>query len=215
MLRRSIVPGLLLLLALGLYLWLAGGGARGAPIRVAFAGPVSGPSAEDGLSAVRAIELVFDQANAEGGIDGRPLVLDVYDDGNDPERARANATTIADQRDTVAVVGHNYSTCSLAAGEVYAERGLPAIATAATHVDVTRGNPWYFRTIYNDRAQGRLVALYLREVLGAIRFGVVHEVQEYGAYLAKVMADAAPELGLPPPMLWSSTTEELSPSVRY
>ena len=29
---------------------------------------------------------------------------------------------------------------------------------------VTRDNPWYFRTVYNDREQGRLVTLYLREV---------------------------------------------------
>ncbi len=103
----------------------------------------------------------------------------------------------------MAVVGHNFSTCSIAAGEIYAERGLPAIATAATSVAVTRDNPWYFRTIYNDRAQGRLVALYVREVLGAERFGVVHEVQEYGAYLAEVMARSAPELGLAPPARWS------------
>jgi branched-chain amino acid transport system substrate-binding protein len=170
---------------------------------VAFAGPVSGPSAEDGLSAVRAIELVFDQVNAEGGIGGRPLVLDVYDDANDPERARENALRIADQGDTVAVVGHNFSTCSIAAGSVYAERGLPAIATAATSLAVTKDNPWYFRTIYNDRAQGRFVTLYVRELLGATRFGVVHETQAYGAYLARVMSETAPELGLSAPMLWS------------
>jgi len=202
--RRPILI-LLVLVVLGLaaHLWAGGRGASGSPIRVAFAGPVSGASAEDGLSAVRAIELVFDQVNAEGGVGGRPLVLDVYDDANDPERARAIAPTIADQGDTVAVIGHNFSTCSIAAGEVYAARGLPAIATAATSVAVTRDNPWYFRTIYNDRAQGRLVTLYVREVLGADRFAVAHEVQEYGAYLAGVMAETAPEVGLAPPLRWS------------
>ena len=106
-------------LALGasLALLLAGaqGCGRGEPIRVAFAGPVSGAGAEDGLSAVRAIELVFEQANAAGGVGGRPLVLDVYDDANDPERARGNAPDIADAPNTVAVIGHNLSTSSMAA----------------------------------------------------------------------------------------------------
>ena len=201
--RPWIVLGLLLLLGWGVHLWLGAGGAEGAPIRVAFAGPVSGSSAEDGLSAVRAIELVFDQVNEAGGIAGRPLVLDVYDDANDVEKARSNAPRIADERSTVAVVGHNFSTCSIAAGEIYAQRGLPAIATAATSVAVTRDNPWYFRTIYNDRAQGRLVTLYVNEVLGADHFGVAHEIQEYGAYLADVMTRTAAELGLAAPSRWS------------
>jgi len=56
-------------------IWLDHGGARGTPIRVAFAGPLSGLSVEDGLAGVRAIELIFDQVNAAGGIGGRPLVL--------------------------------------------------------------------------------------------------------------------------------------------
>lgn len=92
--------------------WLDDERARGAPIRVAFAGPTSGPSTEDGLVAMRAIELVFERINAEGGVSGRPLLLDVYDDANDAEKARANAPGISDQSDTVAVVGHHYSTSS-------------------------------------------------------------------------------------------------------
>jgi branched-chain amino acid transport system substrate-binding protein len=176
--------------------WLGQGRARGAPIRVAFAGPVSGLSAEDGLAGVRAVELVFDQVNTAGGIGGRPLVLDVYDDQNDAGRARANAPAIADEPNTIAVIGHNYSTCSIAAGEVYAARGLPAISSAATNVAVTRDNRWYFRVIFNDRAQGRFIALYLREVLGAERIGVMHETAAYGAYLASVVEEAAPARGL-------------------
>lgn len=194
----------LLLVAGGVALVRLGSDAgRGEPVRVAFAGPVTGPSAEDGLSGVRAIQLVFERINAEGGVGGRPLVLDVYDDSNQPERARANAPNIVAQRETVAVIGHNTSTCSIAARDVYGEGGLPAISGAATHVDVTRNAPWYFRTIYNDRTQGRLVTLYLREVLGARRFAVAHETQEYGAFLAEVMYETSAELGLPRPRLFA------------
>jgi len=170
--------------------------AGGEPIHIAFAGPTSGPSAQDGLSAVRAINLIFDEVNARGGIGGRPLTLDVYDDANEAERARTNAPSIADRTDTVAVVGHNYSSCSIAAGEVYASRGIPAVATASTNVAVTRDNDWYFRTIYNDRDQGRYVTLYIREVLGAASLGVIHETATYGAFLGKVIAETAPEAGL-------------------
>jgi branched-chain amino acid transport system substrate-binding protein len=169
--------------------------ARGEPIRIAFAGPTSGASAEDGLSAVRAIELVLARVNQAGGVGGRPVVLDVYDDANDPERARTNAPSIAEESATLAVIGHNFSTCSIAAGEIYAARGLPAVSAAATSVAVTRDNPWYFRVIYDDRAQGRFVTAYVAEVLGAQRFGIAHETEAYGAYLAEVIEATAPEVG--------------------
>jgi potassium efflux system protein len=190
-----------LLLAAALW-WPSNERPSGEPIRIAFAGPASGPSAEDGISAIRAIELVLERANAAGGVAGRPLALDVYDDANDVARARANAPEIAEQRNTIAVIGHNFSTCSIAAGEVYAKRGLPAIASAATSVDVTRDNPWYFRVVYNDRVQGRLVALYVADVLASEQLGIVHESAKYGAYLAEVMHGAAVEAGIQSVDLW-------------
>jgi potassium efflux system protein len=191
-----IVLVLFLFAGSALVMRLTAQGAGGEPIRIAFAGPTTGPSAEDGLSAVRAIELVLDRVNAEGGVAGRPVVLDVYDDQNETKRARANAPSITGELHTVAVIGHNYSSCSIAAGEVYARGGLPAIATAATSLAVTRDNDWYFRTIFNDRAQGRLVTVYVRAVLGAERFAVVHETDTYGAFLAEVMEDWAPRAEL-------------------
>jgi potassium efflux system protein len=192
-----------LLVATAVLFWRGDGRARGSPIRIAFAGPTSGPSADDGLAAVHAIEQIFDGVNAGGGVRGRPVVLDIYDDRNDPERARAQAATIAASPRTVAVIGHQISSCSIEAGRVYADRGIPAVTSAATSVEVTRGNPWYFRTIYNDRAQGRFLVAYLREVLEAERFGIVHETGPYGAYLAEVIREAAPEAGLPVSGAWS------------
>jgi potassium efflux system protein len=201
--------------ATALFFWLDQGGVSGRPIRVAFAGPVSGVSAEDGLAGVRAVELIFDQVNQAGGIGGRPLELVVHDDQNDSKRARANAPGIVDDPDIIAVIGHNYSTCSIAAGEVYAAGGLPAIATAATNVAVTRDNPWYFRTIFNDRAQGRFIALYLKEVLGNERIGVIHENAAYGAYLASVIVEAAPHRGLDLAGTWEFDSESPDRDKRF
>jgi len=171
------------------------GGTGDKPIRVAWAGPMS-PSAEDARSTRRAVELVFARANAAGGIAGRELVLEAYDDRNDPVRAREVASAIADDDDTVAVIGHHYSSTSIPAGAVYATRGIPAVAAVSTSVPVTRDNPWYFRVVYNDRAQGRFLTAYVREVLGAKDFGIVHESAAYGAYLADVIAETAPATGL-------------------
>ena len=68
---------------------------------------------------------------------------------------------------------------------------------------MTRDNPWYFRVIYDDRAQGRFVTAYVAEVLGAERFGIAHETEAYGAYLAEVMQATAPEVGTEVTGRWS------------
>lgn len=199
---RIALTGLLACALAVLFGSRAGERAHGEPITVAFSGPVSGSSAEDGLSGVRAIELVFDEVNAAGGIGGRPLLLRVYDDANDAALARDNAPTIAGDSDIVAVIGHNYSACSIAAGRIYAERGIPAITSASTNVAVTEGNDWYFRTIYNDLGQGQLIALYAREVLSARNVAVIHEDQTYGGFLGKVVASTADRLGLEVAGVW-------------
>jgi hypothetical protein len=53
---RVCALGLVLLVLGGLVMLqrLGDGGARGEPIRIAFAGPMSGSSADDGVSAMRA-----------------------------------------------------------------------------------------------------------------------------------------------------------------
>ena len=161
------------------------------------------PGDEDARSTLRAIKLVFARANAAGGVAGRQLVLQTYDDGNDPVRARAVAEEIVERPDTIAVIGHHYSSTSIPAGEIYAARRVPALAAVATSVPVTQDNPWYFRVVYNDRSQGRFITAYVREVLRAEAFGIVHETDAYGAYLAEVIAETAPAARLDLAGRWS------------
>lgn len=173
------------------------------PLRVAFMGPTSGPGAAGALAAVRAVELVLDGVNAAGGVDGRRLDLVVYDDGNDPERARANAAAIVDEASAIAVIDHSLRASSVAAGPVFQAGGLPVVTSAATSVTLTQDSSWYFRTIYNDRTQGRALAAYVRYALAAGSIGIVHDTEPYGAYLSDVIQDAAAEVELEVGGVWA------------
>ena len=163
-----------------------------AELHVAYAGPLSGPGAEDGQAMVRSIELHFAALNNLGGIGGQLLVLEQYDDGNDPVRAAEVAARIV-QSDALAVIGHDHSDCSLSAAPVYAQAGMPAISPASTAVDLTRDNDWYFRTIYNDEFQGQFLASYIAKVFPGQSVSVLHE----GGDLARVFERMGRELELP------------------
>ena len=109
----------------------------------------------------------------------------IYYDGNDPERAKAIAEEIVADGRALLVIGHSVSATSLAAGPIYAAAGIAAITPTATADDVTEGNPWYFRTVFDNRSQGFLIAAYLHEVLAVDRISIVSGNRDYGLSLAE------------------------------
>ncbi len=155
-------------------------------LRIALVGPMTGELASVGKSFQQGIELYLKQINEKGGIDGKKIALDVYDDQNNPRKAKAKALEIVNDKRAVAVIGHHYSSCSISAGGIYQRHGIPAISPASTNVDVTLDNDWYFRSSFNDDIQGRFLASYARNVLGQNRVSIIHDKDPYGSFLASV-----------------------------
>ncbi|MEM7180781.1 MAG: ABC transporter substrate-binding protein [Spirochaetota bacterium] len=164
-------------------------------IHIAFAGPISGPGAHTGKLMANAIKLHFAEINQKGGINGYKLELDVYDDGNQPEKAENKAKEILKDNKAIAVIGHMYSNCSIKAGKIYKESKIPAISPASTNTLVTQNNPWYFRTIFHDDLQGKFLANYAWNVFNQKSATIISEDQPYGSNLAKVFEKTSRKLG--------------------
>jgi potassium-dependent mechanosensitive channel len=171
-------------------------------LHIALACPMTGESAGVGNAFLQGIELYLDRVNRQGGVNGKRVVLDVYDDRNRPELAEKRAADIVEDGRAAAVIGHYYSSCSIRAGEIYKTYRVPAVSPAATNVKITQDNPWYFRTIFNDRSQGRFLATYANKVFGHKTASIIHEDQEYGAYLAKVFEQTCSALGVEVKYKW-------------
>lgn len=156
-------------------------GQTGTPLHIAAAGPLHSEDAE-GRGFYQAAELFVEDINSQGGILGHPLVIDYYNDNNRKETAREVSQEIADS-EALAVVGHWYSSCSLAAGEVYSQRGIPAVSPGSTSDYLTIDNPWYFRTVYNNSFQGEFIVRYAQSITGENRVSLVCEEDDYGQNL--------------------------------
>jgi len=171
-------------------------------IRIALVGPMSGKNAIMGQSIIEGVRLFMDSV----GDTDEPLpeiVIDIFDDQNNAKKAAEVAQTIARNQSHVAVIGHFYSSCSISAGRIYKEFGIPAITPTSTNVKVTKDNPWYFRTIFNDNLQSRFLAIYAREVFHTKNASVIHEDLEYGQNLAEVFIQKAREIGIRINNIWS------------
>jgi branched-chain amino acid transport system substrate-binding protein len=156
---------------------------------------MSGKSKEDGEAMVRGIELYLDQVNKQGGINGKKITYVLFDDENTQEQARRQALKIAGQDKFLVVLGHFYSSTSIAGGEIYQDAGIPAITGSATADDVTEGNNWYFRVIFNNRLQGTFLANYTKRVLKRDTVSIIYDQDNYGSSLTEAFENKFSSLG--------------------
>ena len=185
--RHALLFGILGALAalaaiIALFVFVRGGEQ---PIYIAVVGVAGRGDGGAGGETVDSVRLYTDGVNAAGGINGHPIELLVYDDENDPEMARTVAEQIVADGRAVAVVGHRTSPTSLAAAPIYAAAKIPAITGSATADALTADHPWYFRTVFDNRMQGTLIAAYIRYVLDEPRISIVAGTADYGQSLAE------------------------------
>jgi branched-chain amino acid transport system substrate-binding protein len=166
-------------------------------ITIAIAAPLSnaGQATETaGRSMLRGAELYVKEVNRAGGISGKQLKLEVYDDQANPSVTEAVAQKIVRSK-AVAVIGHYSSSTSEAAGKIYQAAGIPAISGSATADSVTQENDWYFRTIFSDSFQGKFIAYYLKQVLGFSKIALIHGYDAYGLGLSQTIEAQFQQLG--------------------
>jgi len=156
-------------------------------IHIAFVGPLSGEDERIGNSMVQAIQLYLDDYNQQSGNKHRKIILDTFDDQNDSSEAQKAADDIVKSR-AVAVIGHNYSSCSIAGGKVY-ENKIAAISPASTQNKLTANNEWYFRTIFDNNLQSSFLANYAKEYLlppDHDAVSLIYTDDAYGTDLAQI-----------------------------
>lgn len=169
---------------------------HGEDFHIGMIGPITGKSPANGRHHRQGIMLLLDKVNQSGGINGKKIVLDIFDDKNDKKLCREKALEAATKSNVLAVIGHNYSSCSTSASPVYKEQKLLAISPSSTNAEVTMNNDWFFRTIFNNSLQGRFLANYVKSIFQANNVVIIHEDLAFGSYLATVFEQTADQLGL-------------------
>jgi len=178
-------------------------------IYIAMVGPLSGADHATGKSFLKGINLYLDKINRHGGVNGKRVLLDIYDDENNPIKAEKQAREIVKINRNVAVIGHHYSTCSIKAGKIYKKYNIPVITPTSTNVNVTLNNPWYFRTVVSDKLQTKFLAMYAKNIFPKrTKVSIIHENMAYGKYLARVFKQSAKKMRIRIQYQWSFDNEQ-------
>lgn len=169
--------------------------AAGKPERIVAAHlQLTGDEAPFGIGSLEGIRFAIDEANTLDPTADLKLVP--YDDGGDDQAAMKVAREIVAGPASV-VVGPALSTCSLAAGPIYAAAGLASITTTSTSDLITRNRTTY-RIVFKNSDQGELLAAYVARVLSRERVTVVWLDNGYGASLKAGFERAAARFDLKP-----------------
>ncbi|RKZ42252.1 MAG: hypothetical protein DRQ49_02430 [Gammaproteobacteria bacterium] len=171
-------------------------------IHIAFVGPLSGSDATVGIAMKRAVQLYLDSVNKQGGVNKKKVMLETFDDKNDPNEAIIAAQKIVADNRAIAVIGHNYSACSISAGKIYQKQGIVAITPSSTHAEVTEHNKWYFRTVFNDNLQGHFLANYAKNLLQQDTVSIIYSNTVYGSHLAEVFETTSKALNVEVKYKW-------------
>ncbi len=165
----------------------------GEPIKIGFAGPMSGDVSAFGIDASQGIAIALSDA---GEFKGHKFEQVAEDDQASPEVGAAVAQRFASNPAVVAIVGHLFSGATNAAMPIYASAYLPMMSPSATRIDLTQqGNPVFNRNVGNDKVQGELAATFIFSNLGKKKLAIIHDGGAYGLGLAERARDVYTSLG--------------------
>lgn len=159
-------------------------GAAHADVKMAVAGPLTGPAATQGAQLKNGVEQAVEDINAAGGINGEKIALSSGDDASDPKQGVSVANKLAGEG-VKFVVGHYNSGVTMPSSEVYAENVMLEITPASTNPKVTERGLWnIFRTCGRDDQQGVVAGEYIVKNLKGKKIAFVHDKTTYGKGLA-------------------------------
>lgn len=131
-----------------------------------------------------------------GLLGGRKLELVMRDDLDSVREARLIAQEFAEDVTITAVIGHAFSSISIAAAPLYEFNGLIMLSPSATSPELTRQEfDYIFRNIPSDSDVGGQLATYAQEQ-GYQRMVILYESGSYGLQLSNVFENEAAEAGI-------------------
>lgn len=178
--------------------------------------PQAGEGAAIGQSLTEAVTATVDRINALGGVNGVPVELDLYTEGESPT-APAEAVAELDDDGVDAVVGPASSLVALETLDDLLSAGILTCSPTATALALD-GYPdadLFFRTAPSDSLQAQGIAT-LAARTGATTAAIAYLDDAYGRPLAEATASALrrSELTVEQEVPYSATDEDLSEQAR-
>jgi branched-chain amino acid transport system substrate-binding protein len=191
---------LVLAAALAALLTVGFGPQSHAQVKIGVVNSLSGPFAAFGERYRTGLQIALDEVNADGGINGEELQLEIQDDRSEAQSALAAVESLINQ-DVPLIIGSYASSITGPMAQLMTREQVPLIVLGSADDSITRpGSPWVFRAKHNSTIVARTYFDYfdyLRE-RGDVELETVAMLYGNGAWptsLAKAGKEFAQERG--------------------
>jgi branched-chain amino acid transport system substrate-binding protein len=163
-------------------------------VRLAMISPLTGPLSFVGVDNRAGVLAAIREINAKGGIKGRRIALDIYDDGSNPSQGVVHMQRIVGDRRYLGIIGSGFSSVGLAVQPIVAQAQIPYISMASSAAQVTPAKPYYFMTTATSRLFAYSMAFRLRS-MGIRRIAVMADNGGFGREGVRNVGELASAFG--------------------
>lgn len=160
-------------------------------IKIGAIGPLSGSASTYGISVKEGAQLLEEEINKAGGINGKQIKFLFEDDQATADAAMQAFNKLVDSDGVCAILGGVTSGATLAIAPNSTQREIPMITPTGTEPTITDvGGEYMFRGCFVDSFQGDVLAKYASEDLSAKTAAVLYNA---GSDYSKGIADSFKE----------------------
>ena len=197
--KRSSPLFLLFSLAISAVLFWAGcsKGPENNTFKIGVITSLTGSNAAFGQAHKNGYTIALEEINARGGLLGKKVELDYYDDQSRPDQAVQGVSKLVDQDRVPIVLGAYSSESTRAIVPVVTQKQVPLIIPTAVADNVMESNsPWIFRICAGSGSFAAATLGFLKNNGDPKKLAIVYENTNFGQSNNKSMTEAAKAAGL-------------------
>jgi branched-chain amino acid transport system substrate-binding protein len=169
------------------------------PIKIGAFFALSGPAANIGMPTKLVAQMVVEQINKEGGINGRPIELIVGDTESDPAKAAVIAKKFIFSDKVAAIIGPTSTAEGMSVKKIVEEAGVPTFMTVGGDPVIMGGNfgayTYVFKSPQRSSTAVRKLYGYLK-AKGLTRVALFTASDSFGKDGLVWLEKLAPEFGI-------------------
>ena len=157
------------------------------PLTIGVLVDATGANSRQGIASRNGAQLAIEQTNANGGVNGQPIVPLFMDDRSTPMTAQQALDALI-QRKVEAVIGPNSSTLALQLVPQATQAGVLLISSSAISPLLAGRDDQFFRILSHTSPDAKSLAQHVQQDLGLTRVSAIVE-QSNSAYTEPWLSD--------------------------
>lgn len=166
-----------------------------AEIKIGASISATGPAAFLGDPELKTLEMLVEDLNAKGGINGEEVTLVAYDDNGDPNKARTFATRLVEDDEVVAIIGGTTTGTTMSILAVAEDAEIPFISLAGAIDIIDPVKPYTFKTPHTDRMACQKIFEDMQK-RGITKIGMISGTDGFGASMQAQCKAVAPDYAI-------------------